>query len=125
MVNYYVTFYTDCPNPVTLVFAATGYFQVYLNETLIKDWQSPWPSVTKFQFKPLCGCNRLRILVFNWWQSPAAVIFNLYQNTAGCYDCERLGITYYNRDKCRCECVAPCKCYNSLMQWSDYPRCGC
>lgn len=87
--TYEITFATDCPkNPVSITLSATGFFQVYLNDTLIKNWQSPWPNIVTFNFTPLCGCNRLKIVVFNfWWPSPSATIYSLFQSTKGCYDC--------------------------------------
>ncbi len=123
---YTITFSTDCLiNPVNLAIASTGYFQIYLNGSLIEDWQSPWPSITRFQFAPLCGCNKLTVIVWSyWWSSPSAIIYSLTQNTAGCYDCPNLGATFYNRDTCRCECSAT-GCLNSAMTLSASPSCSC
>lgn len=128
-VTYEITYYSDCPqNPATLYVAATGYFSVYLNGVLIGSG-GPWPKTHKFDLlKLLCGCNKIKIVVKNHFPSPAAIIYSISQNKAGCYDCKNLGVTFYNRDTCKCECVSRCPTCgegNSPLSWFDYPTCGC
>lgn len=129
--TYTITFYTDCPqNPVILNFAATGMAYVQLNGQWLLTGAYPWPSTHQVTLqKPalVCGCNTLKIYVYNaWWPSPAALIYSLSQSTAGCYNCSNLGVTFYNKKTCQCECASePCQCANKLQQWFNYPNCGC
>ncbi len=102
LTTYSITFTTDCPqNGVTLKFAATGSSFVYLNGHQLLSWGLPWPTIhTVSLSKPelICGCNTIKILVYNFfYPSPAALIYVLNQNTTNCYNCQNLGVSYYNR----------------------------
>jgi hypothetical protein len=96
---------------------------------MIKSWLAPYPSyhnVTLAKPHLLCGCNTIKVLVYNYCcQGPAAITYTLSQNTTGCYDCDNTGVTHYNRDTCQCECVEQCSCQSPLREWSGYPACGC
>lgn len=128
--TYTIQFHTDCPqNSVTLKFSATGSSFVFLNDNSILQWGAPYPRIHTYVLKTpelKCGCNILRILVYNfYYPSPAALTYSLSQDTTGCYDCQNLGVTFYNRKTCQCECASTCDCKNSLQSWSGYPACGC
>lgn len=127
---YTITFYTDCPqNGVTLAVAGTGAIFVQVNGTWLLTWGNPYPTIHKVYIPPsklTCGCNKIRICVYNyWWPSPLAIIYSLSQSTVGCYNCTNLGVTFYNKKTCKCDCVQQCFCYNRLMFWAGYPQCGC
>lgn len=131
--SYTVTFYTDCPQSgVTLTFAGTGRSYVQLNGEWVLTFAYPYPSNKPHQLvlkapQLKCGENTLKIYVYNaWWASPSALIYNIDQNTTGCYNCDNLGVTFYNKQTCQCECASEAaECSNQLQQWTDYPSCGC
>jgi hypothetical protein len=130
--TYTITFQIDCPQKeVTLQFSSTGSGFVFLNGQPIASWILPYPyqqvsSLTLKQPNLQCGCNKLTILVYNYYySSPAALTYSLSQNSAGCYDCQNTGVTFYNRKTCQCECSAQQQCSNALMEWKQYPACGC
>ena len=90
--TYSIEFHTDCPqNPVTLKFSVTGSGFVYLNGKSVLQWASPYPKLHTVTLKVpelQCGCNTIKIYVYNYYfASPAALLYNLYQDTVGCYDC--------------------------------------
>lgn len=104
---YTITFNLDCPqNPLVFTYSSTGYTFVYINDKLIKSMADPYPTfntVTIYPSDLKCGCNTIRVLVYNFCcSSPAALTYRLTQDSTGCYSCEREGITFYNRDTCRC-----------------------
>lgn len=128
--TYTIKFYIDCPkNGVSLHFATTGTSFVYLNGHLLLSWYYPYPSVHQLNLQEpelVCGCNILKIIVYNfYYQSPAALIYSLSQSTTGCYNCTNLGVSFYNKTSCKCECSSKGSCSNPLMFWADYPQCGC
>lgn len=69
--TFTIKFYTDCPqSDVNFAFATTGVAFVLLNGNLIKNWALPYPQIHKLTLsKPdlLCGCNRLKIVVYNYY----------------------------------------------------------
>lgn len=128
--TYTISFQTDCPqNGVTLTFATTGVGFVQLNGNWILTWANSWPQIHKVSLtKPQlqCGCNTIKILVYNYYYaSPAALFYSLTQDTTGCYNCTNLGVTFYNKNTCQCECASSCACSNPAMAWFNYPFCGC
>ena len=71
-----------------------------------------------------CGENTLSVTVKNNLAgSPAALIFSISQDQAGCYKCLS-PFSYYNKEKCKCECTQTCDCSDSY-RFYDYPVCGC
>lgn len=133
LATYTITFYTDCPqNGVTLYYATTGSSYVQLNGEWILTGDYPFPSTKPHKVllkQPTlkCGCNVIKVLVYNaWWASPAALIYSLSQDTTGCYNCTNLGVTFYNKNTCQCECASEaCDCKNTAKTWFNYPYCGC
>lgn len=128
--TYTITFHTDCPqNGVTLAFATTGLGFVQLNGNWVHTWASSWPTIHKISLKKpqlQCGCNTIKILVYNfYYPSPAALFYSLSQDVSGCYNCTNLGVSFYNKETCQCECASECACKNPLMSWYNYPTCGC
>lgn len=128
--TYTISFQTDCPQSgVTLTFATTGVSFIQLNGNWILTWGDAWPKVHKVTLKKpqlQCGCNTIKILVYNYYYpSPAALFYSLTQDTTGCYDCTNLGVTFYNKNTCQCECASTCACSNPAMTWFNYPNCGC
>jgi hypothetical protein len=133
---WWVTKYTfcvcsDCPkNPATIYVGASSFFVLtYANGTFIgSGWG--WSPLSAFTVKLSCGCeNRFVLYVYNFWASPLGAIYYVKQSTKGCYDCQNLGITHYNRKTCTCECVngppspnCPCR---KPQEWLGYPSCGC
>jgi hypothetical protein len=106
--------------------ASTGLYQVSFNGVQIQGWSSPWPQTITLTLKPICGCNTLIITVYNYYYpSPSAIIYSLTQSTSGCYNCPNLGVTFYNRDTCSCQCASTSYCQSTAMRWYDYPSCGC
>ena len=90
--TYTIQFTTNCPqNTVTLKFSVTGSGFVYLNGNSVLQWASPYPKLHTVTLKVpelQCGCNTIKIYVYNYYfASPAALLYNLYQDTVGCYDC--------------------------------------
>lgn len=123
-IKYHSNLYTDCPqNPAILYVAASSYFTVYLNGVVVGTGTG-WQIVSKFTLKLNCGCNNLTIVVYNKFWSPCGVVYSVKQDKTKCYDCENLGVTFYNRDTCKCECVGTCSC-KSPLAWFEYPTCGC
>ena len=128
--SFTITFNTDCPHsPVKLTFAACGYAFVYINGHLVQTWLPPYPSyhtITIPQHLLKCGCNTIKILVYNFCcPTPAAITYTLSQDVSHCYNCNNTGVTFYNRTSCQCECVEECACKNSMRRWYGYPACGC
>ena len=73
-----------------------------------------------------CGCNELTIQVYNYdMSSSAALIYSLRQSKEGCYECNNLGVTFYNKKTCQCECSSSSDCKDKKMSWFGYPACGC
>ena len=128
--TYTIKFNTDCPqNPVHIIFATTGYSFVFLNGQLIHSWGDPYPeyhNVTLQKPHLVCGCNTIEVIVYNYCcPSPCGLTYSLTQDKTGCYQCDNLGLTYYNRTTCECKCSENMGCQNALKVWSDYPSCGC
>ena len=77
-----------------LEWAATGYSFLSINGQFIRMWVSPYQQsfrsntiVIKSFLK--CGCNEIKIQVYNYrMTSPAALIYKLSQTKVGCYGCE-------------------------------------
>jgi len=116
------TVYTDCPqNIAVLNIVASGPFVVFVNNVQVASG-SGW-TVYNFKIKLNCGCNTIKIVIKAWWGWGGAA-YSVTQNTAGCYDCQNLGVTFYNKKTCQCECVSRCQC-DSIYSWFDYPSCGC
>lgn len=92
--TYSIKFNTDCPQGrVTLLLATTGYSFVYFNGKLIHKWGKPYPEkkYTSLELKKpelLCGCNTLKVVVYNQNPSPLGLTYNLLQVKDGCYDCD-------------------------------------
>lgn len=105
--TYTITIDTDCPQGgVTLIFSTTGVSFVYLNDKLLLSWGSPYSKVNKLFLQApdlLCGCNILKIKVYNcYYASPNGLIYSLKKHTKNCYNCNNLGVTYYNKKTCQC-----------------------
>lgn len=91
--TFTITFSLDCPqNPITFIYASTGLSYVFINGKLIKSGAAPYPSYHTVTINPSdlkCGCNVIRVLVYNYYYpSPAAITYRLTQNTNGCYNCQ-------------------------------------
>jgi hypothetical protein len=114
---------------VEFILATSGYNFVRLNGQLIHSWGAPYPSYNTLKLRRpqlKCGCNTLEVTVYNYCcPSPCALTYSLTTSKAGCYDCDRLGVTRYNRNTCSCECTSTSQCSNPLMRWQAYPMCGC
>jgi hypothetical protein len=100
--TYTIQFHTDCPqNSVIFKFSTTGSSFVFLNGNSIVQWAATYPRVYTYILKTpqlKCGCNTIKIYVYNFYfPSPAALTYSLTQDTTGCYDCNNLGVTFYNR----------------------------
>jgi hypothetical protein len=113
--TYTVTFSTDCPqNEINFIFAASGYNLVYLNGQLIHGWAEAYPTYHTITLKKpelKCGCNIIEVVVYNYCcVSPCSLTYSLTQSKGSCYDCEKLGITHYNRATCACECATRNTC---------------
>lgn len=109
LATYTITFNTDCPEAgVVLSIAGTGSVFVYnINVPFWElSWGNPWPTIHNITIpasRLKCGCNTLRIYVYNYYfPSPAALIYSLSQDTSKCYKCTNLGVTFYNRRTCKC-----------------------
>lgn len=127
-VKYTFCICTDCPqNLATIYVGASSYFEVYYsNGTFIGSREGGMVMYVFNFIKLQCGCkNTFIIKVFNkniW--SPLSVWYHFSQSTTNCYNCENLGMAYYNRDTCKCDCVNPCICGPGLT-WYNYPKCAC
>ena len=130
IVDYTIKFHTDClKNSVILRWAATGDSFVSLNGQFIRIWASPYPSsihtLSISTSQLLCGCNTIKIQVYNYrGESPAALVHQLSQTRVNCYLCSNTGVNFYNRNTCKCECSSICECKRN-MSWANYPQCGC
>lgn len=107
---------------------ATSFFVLtYANGTFIgSGWG--WSPLATFTLTLKCGCDNWFVLyVYNFWPSPLGFNVQVKQSTVGCYNCTNLGITHYNRDTCKCECINKqfCDCPIKAQTWMDYPTCNC
>ena len=70
-----------------------------------------------------CGCNNVTIWTYEDCKCDTDVSIFIPKPT--CKNCKNLGVTFFNKDTCKCECASKCDCRNRLMRWFDYPWCGC
>jgi hypothetical protein len=128
MTEYNIKFTPACnQNDVELRFSATGSAFVYINDKFLQSWSLPYPKthMITIDSKDLkCGCNNVKIMVYNYYfESPAALIYTLQQDNE--CSCQNEELTFYNKDTCQCECINEYECKNPLKKWHGYPTCGC
>ena len=128
---YEFKFNSACPNKdVTLRLSGTGVIFVWINGQTYVEWGAAWPSVVTLNIPTQnirCGCNTIKVCVFNYYYaSPAALIYEVSQNTLGCFSCSSSGLTTYNPATCRCECSSSSLCSgNNVPMWFGQPCCSC
>lgn len=119
------TFTLLCKSPVTLYVAAVGHAEVYLNGQFLTsaDYQLVVKDIV-LRDLTVCGKNTLTFKVTNKKFGRAALAYQLIGDES-CTNCPEG--SYFNQDKCQCECIQDCECTKPRSVWQGFPtcRCGC
>ena len=121
-IAFQTLFYLNCNGPVTLNITADQSFVAYLDGKIIAQGEN-YVKVYSVPLAAKCGSHNLTITVVKGSSAIGpGLIFALFQDQSGCFNCNQNG--EWNDNTCSCSCVTVCGC-DANKVWVAYPTCGC
>ena len=122
MIAFQTLFYLNCNGPLTLNITADQSFIAYLDGKIIAQGDN-YVKVYSVPVNAKCGSHNLTITVMKGSSAIGpGLIFALFQDQSGCFNCNQNG--EWNDNTCSCSCVTVCGC-DANKVWVAYPTCGC
>jgi hypothetical protein len=115
-------FYVNCNGPITLNITADQSFTAYLDGEIVVQGDN-YVRVYSVPLNVKCGGHNLTVTVVKGSSAfGPGVIFAVFQDQSGCFNCNLNG--EWNDQTCSCECVTVCGCDDTKI-WVAYPTCAC